>query len=352
MAHSDSVHTKSAPSGPRGKAGALNVENIEDSWRPGIGKPVVQALRSISLVIPFESGTAILGHKGAGKSALLKILGGASQPSKGLLKWDGVTIESSHRDRMGFVPQWWTPIPGLRVGEMVELSLHGRGFGPRSHRLDMALGSLSQWKLSHRVDTPADRLTPSEHARFGWALATAHSPEVLLLDDAFLGLDLEGLDLAKSFLERHQAARKTLVMAGNRPEEILTWTENVCILRQGQIAWQSTPGQRLASTNQTIEIEVSGLDRVRADEWRKNLSLPMWESFDAQGFLARVTFVEQADAAKWLQQVVQSNMVVLYFGPGRKGAYSKPLGELAFFLQDPRESDSPSAEPSVRGTSH
>ena len=215
----------------------------------------------------------------------------------------------------------------------------------------MALGALSQWKLSHRADMLADRLNPAEHARFGWVLATAHSPEVLLLDDAFLGLDWEGVDLAKNFLERHRTARKTLVMAGSRPEEILAWTANICILRQGQIAWQSTPGQSLASSRQAIEIEVSGLDRVRADEWRKNLSLPMWESFDAQGFLARVTFAEQTDGAKWLQQVVQSNMVVLYFGPGRKGAYSKPLGELASFLQDPRESGSTRTEPTVGGPS-
>ena len=94
----------------------LTLRNIETYYGP------ILAIRGVSLEVPEGAVVAILGANGAGKTTVLKTIGGAMDPQKGSVAFDGQDITSRDPDRIarlgiGHVPEGREVFPFLNVEE-------------------------------------------------------------------------------------------------------------------------------------------------------------------------------------------------------------------------------------------
>jgi ABC-2 type transport system ATP-binding protein len=155
----------------------------------GYGRSVV--VEDLTLSVPRGSVFALLGRNGAGKSSLLRVLIGQRPPARGrvrLLGEDPWARRQSLMHRVGVVPE---EPDAPADATAVELS----AFCARLHR---RWDSDEVAQRLRRFDVPTDRafgrLSKGQKGAVMLALALGHAPELLLLDDPTLGLDVVARD--------------------------------------------------------------------------------------------------------------------------------------------------------------
>jgi len=197
------------------------------------------ALDGLDLAIPRGRVHAIVGANGAGKSTLFRILLGFMAPSAGearILGRDSQALTPQDRARIGFVNEEHT-LPGwMRVAQVVAMQRHQYGrWNPRV--FDAVIGHyqvLPEQKVG--------QLSRGERAGLNLALALAQGPELLVLDEPTLGLDVVAKRaFLESLLYSHAADDCTVIYCSHQMEEIERVADNLVILERGQLKHMSAP---------------------------------------------------------------------------------------------------------------
>jgi iron(III) transport system ATP-binding protein len=204
-------------------------------------------LAGLSLTVPSGSFTALLGNSGVGKTTLLRLLAGFESPDQGTISVGGdlVSGESVHvppeRRRIGFVPQEGSLFPHLNVAANI-------GFGlPRDRRRGRAQELLEMVGLSGLDRRYPHQLSGGQQQRVALARALAVSPEVVLLDEPFAGLDESLRDELRTEVKRilAEAGTTTLLVTHNQ-DEALSTADHVAVLRDGTVAQHAAPDELYA----------------------------------------------------------------------------------------------------------
>jgi len=191
------------------------------------------------LRIPRGRIHAIVGANGAGKSTLFRILLGFLAPTAGssrLLGCDSQNLTAALRSRIGFVNEEHT-LPGwMKVKNVVAMQ---RRHYPRWNEkaFQDVLGNyhvLPEQKVG--------QLSRGERAGFNLALALAQQPELLVLDEPTLGLDVVAKRaFLESLLYGNAADDCTVIYCSHQMEEIERVADNLIILERGQLKNMSAP---------------------------------------------------------------------------------------------------------------
>jgi ABC-type sulfate/molybdate transport systems ATPase subunit len=148
--------------------------------------------------------TVLFGPSGAGKTSVLRVLGGLIRPDRGrvilrgraLADTDSGTWVAPAQRGIGFVTQRPTLFPNMNVTSNVSFGLSGLSRQASRERVVQMLDLFQASQLANRM--PGD-LSGGEKQRVALARALAPEPRMLLLDEPFTGLDA---DLKASILER------------------------------------------------------------------------------------------------------------------------------------------------------
>jgi len=140
--------------------------------------------------------TGILGPNGAGKSTLLRMLATLSTPSAGEICWKGECVPTNGlrwgqvlRERLGYLPQDFGVYPQLNAIEFLGYLAAAKGLSPRSARarIDDLIALLN---LQHCAKQALGGYSGGMRQRVGIAQALLNDPELLILDEPTIGLDL------------------------------------------------------------------------------------------------------------------------------------------------------------------
>ncbi|MEG3791611.1 ABC transporter ATP-binding protein [Lysobacter sp. CCNWLW3] len=197
------------------------------------------ALDRLDLSIPRGRIHAIVGANGAGKSTLFRILLGFLPPSAGtasILGRDSQRLMPGDRERIGFVNEEHT-LPGwMRVAAVVDM--HRRQY--RRWNEAAFRGVLDHYHVL--PEQKVGQLSRGERAGLNLAIALAQGPELLVLDEPTLGLDVVA---KRAFLESlmysNASDRCTVVYCSHQMEEIERVADNLIILERGQLRNMSAP---------------------------------------------------------------------------------------------------------------
>ena len=217
------------------------------------------ALDHLDLRIPRGRIHAIVGANGAGKSTLFRILLGFLPPTAGearILGRDSQKLTPEDRGRIGFVNEEHT-LPGwVRVSQVLAMQKHQY---PRWNQraFDEVIGHyhvLPEQKVG--------QLSRGERAGLNLALALAQTPELLVLDEPTLGLDVVA---KRAFLESlmysNAAEQCTVIYCSHQMEEIERVADNLIILERGQLKHMSAPEDFTARvTHWVADIPFKGPD--------------------------------------------------------------------------------------------
>jgi len=197
------------------------------------------ALDNLDLRIPRGRIHAIVGANGAGKSTLFRILMGFMPPSAGearILGKDSQQLTPADRARIGFVNEEHTLANWMRVSQVAAMQRHQY---PRWNQ--QAYDSV----IGHYHVLPEKKvgqLSRGERAGFNLALALAQGPELLVLDEPTLGLDVVAKRaFLESLLYSNAADDCTVIYCSHQMEEIERVADNLIILERGQLKHMSAP---------------------------------------------------------------------------------------------------------------
>jgi lipopolysaccharide transport system ATP-binding protein len=187
---------------------------------------VVRALSNINLRLSSGDRLGLVGSNGAGKTTLLRVLAGIYEPVLGNLHVKG-SLNALLDPNLGM---------NVELTGRENILLRGLYNGlPRSAlpRLEEDVAEFAE--LADFLDLPVRIYSAGMVVRLGFALATAITPQILLMDEWFLAGDAAFLEKARHRLEEMVRGADILVLSSHQTGIVRNWCTRVVWLDQGQI---------------------------------------------------------------------------------------------------------------------
>jgi ABC-2 type transport system ATP-binding protein len=220
---------------------------------------IVIGVNDVTLTLP-EGAHGILGPNGAGKSTLLNLITGQLRPSKGKL----TVLGHSPRDpallrRLGYLPGSEGMYADVSAIEWVTYLTQLQGFRASDAR-QRACRAMERVQLDDVQDRKISTFSRGMRQRTRLAQAIAHEPELLILDEAFSGLDPIARHTMTTLLQQWIAEGRSLLIASHVLHEIESLTRSFLLISGGRLlASGSTEeiSRLLTSVPATVELTLN-----------------------------------------------------------------------------------------------
>jgi ABC-2 type transport system ATP-binding protein len=207
---------------------AVELRALAKSWRTPRGP--VQAVRGIDVSIERGETVALLGPNGAGKSTTIDIILGLARPDGGSVSvLDGSPAEAVRHGRVGAMLQTGALIRNLTVRELIAMaaSLYPRPMGVEEV-IDLA-------GLEPAAEQRTQKLSGGQTQRVRFAVALVSNPELLILDEPTVAMDVEARRSFWSSMRRFAARGSTIMFATHYLEEADANADRAVLMSAGRI---------------------------------------------------------------------------------------------------------------------
>ena len=218
----------------------------------------IAALDGVSLEVPRGRMLGFLGPNGAGKTTAMRTIFGLVAPDAGELRWRGRPIDLMARMRFGYMPEERGLYPRMALGEQLAYfgALHGLGAAAAHAAAD---GWLERLGLSDRAGARIEELSHGNQQRAQLAAAVVHSPDLLVLDEPFAGLDPLAVRTLADVLRSEAARGAAVLFSSHQLELVEDICEDVAIIDHGRlVATGDVDALRAASPRRRITLRIDG----------------------------------------------------------------------------------------------
>ncbi len=225
----------------------LQVSNLRKSYRK---RPII---RDVSLHLGRGEVVALLGPNGSGKTTCFYSIAGLVTPEGGQVLIDGqdATLLPMYRRAklgIGYLPQEVSIFRGLNVEDnimaILEVTLRDRS--ERRKRLEELL---SEFSIGHLRRAPALSLSGGERRRVEIARCLAASPNYLLLDEPFAGVDPIAVGEIRSLVSDLKKRGIGVLITDHNVQETLEIVDRAYILHDGTVMMSGTTEEVVADDN-------------------------------------------------------------------------------------------------------
>ncbi len=224
------VTTETAP--------ALELRNVHMTFKLESGEQVT-ALDAVSLTVRPGEFVCVLGPSGHGKSTMVNVVAGFIEPTSGSVFCSGAPVAGPGRDR-GVVFQRDTLFAWKRVADNVGFGLKARGV-PKPEREEIVRRYLSIIGMDGYASAWPKQLSGGMRRRVAIAAVFANDPDVLLMDEPFVGLDYaRRAALHEVLLELWAGTQKTVFFVTHDIDEALALADRVIMVVSGRIVHEAT----------------------------------------------------------------------------------------------------------------
>lgn len=247
----------------------IEVEHLSRSYGP------LTAVDDVSFQVGRGEVVGLLGHNGAGKTTIMKMLTGYLEPSGGSIRIGGLPMGPETRAiqaRIGYLPENCPLYPEMTVIDYLDFQagLHRVAVDRRSGAIAEAIRRTA---LADKATAALQTLSRGYRQRVGVAQAILHRPDIVILDEPTNGLDPTQI-LQMRDLVRELAKTATVIISTHILQEVQAVCDRVLILRAGQLVVDSPldalqQGRRLlVRVDRDAAAPLAAVDGVAAVEAR------------------------------------------------------------------------------------
>jgi ABC-2 type transport system ATP-binding protein len=224
------------------------------------------ALVGVSFDVSPGVITGLLGPNGAGKTTLLRILLGVLDADRGTVTCDGRAVRFEDRRGWGYMPQERGLYPAMPVGQQVVYfgRLHGLSHREATSR---ARAVLEEFDLGDRWDDRSDQLSGGMQQRLQLATALVHTPEVIVLDEPFAGLDPLAVASLSQTLRRRARDGRTVLFSSHQLDLVQDLCEDIVMVDHGRTVLDGPVAVLRAGTGERqlrLQVRTTGRDWLDA----------------------------------------------------------------------------------------
>jgi ABC-2 type transport system ATP-binding protein len=285
-------------------AAAVLIQNLQKRYG------TVEAVKDISFQVEPGEIFGLLGPNGAGKTTTIRCLCTLTKPDAGKVEVSGISVidqPRAARRRLGYVAQEVALDKVLTGRELLQLQaalyhLPGNVAKKRIEDVIEILG-LGEW-----ADKKTGTYSGGLRRRIDLAAGLLHQPDVLVLDEPTVGLDIESRVVVWDLLRKLREAGTTVLITSHYLEEIDVLADRVAIIDKGVVIAEGTPSQlkdKVGGDRITLRIrEFSPLEEAeRARDMLQALSFVQEVIINsAQGNSLNLVVKPQSDALMSIQQ--------------------------------------------------
>ncbi|GAC1454132.1 MAG: hypothetical protein PVSMB1_03030 [Gemmatimonadaceae bacterium] len=192
-----------------------------------------RAVAGVTFSLAAGECLALFGPNGAGKTTLLRLLAGLLRPSSGMARVSGIELPggAQARSRIGLISHHTMLYEALSPRENVTFS--ARLYGIRDPRARVE-DSLRRMSMLERADAPVRSLSRGMQQRVSIARAMVHSPQLVLADEPYSGLDESGARALTALLQELRSAGTAIIIVTHNLVEGLSLASHAAVMQRGK----------------------------------------------------------------------------------------------------------------------
>ena len=215
----------------------------------------VQVLKNVSFMVHEGEIFGLLGPNGAGKTTTLECIEGLRSYQEGKISVDGLSPHDAIKEKIMGIQLQSSSLPAnISAKDAMTLFCKWNHIQPR---LDL----LTTFGFDGMFSKTYKSMSTGQKRRLHLALALAHNPKVIFLDEPTAGLDVEARVALHQELRRLKEQGKTMVLASHDMSEVYDLCDRIGILVNGEIKKIGTPDEIIFEVEREtiIKAKIDGL---------------------------------------------------------------------------------------------
>jgi len=194
------------------------------------------AVENVNFSIKKGEIIGLLGHNGAGKTTIMKIISGYLEADKGDVSLDDISLSKSPKllqQHLGYLPENLPVYPEMCVAEYLDYAADLKGL-KTDKKITEIKRVIKATDLTAKLLAPIQTLSRGYKQRVGVAQAILGNPKLLILDEPTNGLDPEQTQHMRQLI-KDIAKDATVILSTHIMQEVNALCDRVLILKSGQL---------------------------------------------------------------------------------------------------------------------
>ncbi len=191
------------------------------------------ALSDVSLEVESGQIFGLLGPNGAGKTSLIRIINQITAPDSGEVYFDGVKLNQSHIDRIGYLPEERGLYKKMEIGEQMIYLARLKGLSR-----DEAIKRLKYWfeklEMQSWWNKKIEELSKGMQQKAQFVATILHEPDLIILDEPFSGFDPVNAEIIKDEILELNRKGATILFSTHRMESVEELCNSIALLNKSQ----------------------------------------------------------------------------------------------------------------------
>ncbi|GHF94370.1 ABC transporter ATP-binding protein [Thalassotalea marina] len=236
----------------------LNVSHLTRSYGSFV------AVDDVSFSINKGEILGLLGHNGAGKTTMMKMISGYLEANAGDVLLDGMSITDNAKAiqrELGYLPENLPVYPEMTVAEYLDYAADLKGLSDLV-KVDEIKRAIKATDLAAKLLAPIHTLSRGYKQRVGVAQAILGQPKLLILDEPTNGLDPEQTQHMRRLI-KEISKNATVILSTHIMQEVDALCDRVIILKAGKIALDEKLETLKHSKNIVLETDYQLLEQLQ-----------------------------------------------------------------------------------------
>ncbi|QSF45470.1 ABC transporter ATP-binding protein [Paenibacillus tianjinensis] len=187
------------------------------------------AVNRINLKVEQGEIYGLLGANGAGKTTTMRMVLGLIYPDEGKIIYNGKPFSSELQHLMGYLPEERGLYPKVKVSEQIIYLARLRGMAAGDAEKSLRYW-LDRFEVPEYYNKKIEELSKGNQQKMGFIAAVVHKPQILILDEAFSGLDPVNVELLKDTVREMRDQGTSILFSTHRMEHVEELCRNITIL--------------------------------------------------------------------------------------------------------------------------